>query len=237
LPPRLKLAFFIVDWNRRDLINKAFEDAHVRFHFTIKGRGTATSEVLDMLGIGATEKAVIIVLEQQVFVPELFKQVTKKIGLHNPGAGIAFTAPLSAVNNPILAVFKQSIEKLIASYAEEGGQKEIEMADEPKQITITADLIISVINQGYSDELMAAAREAGAGGGTVINARAALHKGPVKFLGITVQDEKEIIIILSTREKRNAIMSAVSKSFGVTTKAEGITFSVPVDAVTGVDLR
>jgi hypothetical protein len=232
----VKLAVFIIDWNKRQLIGDVFETAHVRFHFVAKGRGTASSEVLDMLGIGSIEKAVVFVLEQELFLPQLFRDVTRKLGLHNPGAGIAFTAPLSAINTPILSVFKQSVEKLMDKTMETVTE-ENKMDENDGKITIRYDLIVSIINQGYSDEFMVKAREAGAGGGTVISARALMHKGPVKFLGITVQDEKEIIIILSTREKRTGIMSTVSRAYGITTKAEGIIFSVPVDSITGVDLR
>jgi nitrogen regulatory protein PII len=78
---------------------------------------------------------------------------------------------------------------------------------------------------------MTVAREAGAGGGTVINARGLAHKGPVKFFGVSVQDEKEIIIILTSRERKTPIMQAVSQAYGIASKAEGIIFSLPVDLV------
>ena len=99
------------------------------------------------------------------------------------------------------------------------------------------DLIISIINQGYTDDFMNAAREAGATGGTVISARGQAHSGAVKFFGISVQAEKEMIIILSSREKKPTIMRAVSEAFGINSKAEGIVFSVPVDSITGLDLE
>jgi hypothetical protein len=99
------------------------------------------------------------------------------------------------------------------------------------------DLILCILNQGYSDEFMTTAREAGAGGGTIINARGTAHKGQVKFFGISVQDEKEIIIILATHEKKNRIMSAVAEKYGITSDAEGIVFSLPVDNLTGLELR
>jgi hypothetical protein len=58
----------------------------------------------------------------------------------------------------------------------------------------------------------------------------------VKFFGISVQDEKEIIAILSPRERKAPIMQAVSQAFGISSKAEGIIFSLPVDSVEGLDL-
>jgi hypothetical protein len=227
--PLLKCLVFIIDWAKTNTIADIFEQENVRFHFICKGKGTASSDILDLLGIGSTEKAIVICLEQDIMVPVLLKEVSKILGLNNPGAGIAFTLPLSGINQPILKVFKDSIEKNFKISSD----KEVEkMSTDSKH-----DLIISVVNQGYSDEIMAVAREAGATGGTVISARGLVHRGPVKFFGISVQDEKEIITILANREKKAPIMQAVSQSFGITSEAGGIVFSLPVDTITGLDLR
>jgi nitrogen regulatory protein PII len=232
--PSLKLIFFIVDWNRDNTVSKVFEEEKVRFHFVSKGRGTANSEILDVLGIGTNDKAVILCLEQAVMVPVLLKEVRKKLGFHSPGAGIAFTVPLSAINNPVLRVFKQSVhknEKIAAEFATASGpqNKGGIMADE-----FTHDLIISVINQGYSDDFMNTARAAGATGGTVLNARGQAHEGAIKFFGVSVQEEKEVIIMLTSREKKVSIMRAISEAHGLGSKAEGLVFSLPVDNVMGL---
>ncbi|MDR2702420.1 MAG: hypothetical protein LBB72_08315 [Spirochaetaceae bacterium] len=236
--PELKLIFFIVDWQRANVVSNVFVEEKVRFHFISKGMGTANSDILDLLGIGSSEKAVIICLEQAVGVPVLMKETRKKLKSYGPGAGIAFTVPLSAINDPVLLIFKQSIhknEKIAAELeqiAPDGGQlkdKGESMANE-----YSHDLIISVVNQGYSDEFMNTAREAGASGGTVLNARGQAHEGAVKFFGVSVQDEKEMIIILTSREKKVSIMRAVCEAHGLNSKAQGIVFSLPVDDVTGL---
>jgi hypothetical protein len=227
--PVLKLLVFIIDWAKTKAISSIFEEENVRFHFISKGRGTASSEILDLLGIGSSEKGVILCLEQDVLVPVLLKEVRKKLGFHNPGVGIAFTIPLSGINNPILRVFKESIHKNEKIALE----KDIpSMSNEIKN-----DLIVSIINQGYSDEFMAIAREAGASGGTVINARGMAAQGPVKFFGVSVQDEREIIIILTKRDQKAAIMQTVSQSYGISTKAGGLIFSLPVDHIMGLSFE
>jgi hypothetical protein len=148
--------------------------------------------------------------------------------------------PLTGINKPILQVFKDSIHKNILEgegIEKSGGffgvnfrKKEKKMSDKKH------DLIVIVVNQGYSDELMSVARDAGASGGTVVNARGLAHKGPVKFFGISVQDEKEIITILTNRTKKVPIMQAVSENFGIGSKAQGLVFSLPAEDITGLDL-
>jgi len=243
----LKLMVFVIDWQKSHIISDIFAEEKVRFYFVTKGIGTASSEVLDLLGLGARERAVAICLEQPVLVPVLLREVQKKVNLYTPGAGIAFTIPLSAINDPILLVFKQSIlknEKIAEELEEravfnqpgkgadsEGGENMGSDNTNPDKYKF--DLIFAVVNHGYSDEFMNTAREAGASGGTVINARGQAHEGAVKFFGIAVQDEKEIILILTSREKKVAIMQAVSEAHGLNSKAHGIVFSVPVDNVIG----
>jgi nitrogen regulatory protein PII len=228
--PVLKLLIFIVDWSKSKVLSSVFENENVRFHFICKGWGTASSEILDLLGIGSSEKAVVLCLEQNVMVPILFKEVRKQLGRRSAGAGIAFTVSLSGINNPILQVFKASINKNEKISLE----KDVEKMNRSGEIK--HDLIVSIINQGYSDEFMTVAREAGAGGGTVLNARGLAHKGPVKFFGVSLQEEKEIIIIVANREKKASIMQAVSQAYGIATKAEGIVFSLPVDSLIGLNL-
>jgi hypothetical protein len=227
--PLLKCMVFIVDWTKAQDVADIFEQEKIRFHFIVKAKGTASSDILDLLGIGSAEKAVVMCLEQDVGIPALMRETSIKLGLHNPGAGIAFVLPLSGINQPILQVFKESIEK---NFNISLGTEAEKMNSETK-----FDLIISVVNQGYSDEFMVVAREAGASGGTVVNARGMAHQGPVKFFGISVQDEKEIIAILSSRERKAPIMQAVSQAFGISSQAEGIIFSLPVDSVGGLDLK
>ncbi|MDR1787626.1 MAG: hypothetical protein LBR16_04165 [Treponema sp.] len=230
--PSLRLLFVILDWDKTKAVSRIFEDAKVRFHFISKGRGTASSDILDLLGIGKSDKGVLICLEQAVMVPYLVREVRRKFGSTSPGAGIAFTVPLSAINTTILYAFKESIHASDMLKAERGGEGAPASAKgEGKVAEIQNDLIISVINQGYSDEFMACAKAAGARGGTVINARGLAHEGPVKFFGVTVQDEREIILILSARENKAAIMRAVSEAYGITSKAGGLIFSVPADMV------
>ncbi|MCL2026399.1 MAG: hypothetical protein FWG92_06305 [Leptospirales bacterium] len=224
----LKLAFLIIDWAKQKPVQQVFEEEDISLYFFTKASGTANSEILHLLGIGASDKALILCLEKSETIPLLLKKIRKKIGYQNAGAGIAFTVPLSGINNPVLQLFKEDAHEYKTS---QQSKKEA-----PKMgIETTHDLIVSILNQGYSDDFMNTAREAGAGGGTVFNARSIAAKA-VKLFGISIQDEKEIIIILTKQEKRASIMQAISSSFGLTSKAQGVIFSLPVDQVVGMNI-
>ena len=99
------------------------------------------------------------------------------------------------------------------------------------------ECIVCIVNSGYSETVMEAAREAGAGGGTVLGARGTATKDAEKFFGITVHPEKEMVMILVENEKRDAVLHALYKNVGLETKGQGIAFSLPVDAVVGIQDR
>lgn len=96
------------------------------------------------------------------------------------------------------------------------------------------DLIITIINHGDSDIVMDAAKSAGATGGTVLTARGLGAKEAEKFFGISIQLEKEVVLIVTKRIAKKDIMQAICKVSGLNTKASGISFSLPIDDVIGL---
>jgi nitrogen regulatory protein PII len=119
---------------------------------------------------------------------------------------------------------------------ETGAAKEAEKQNTKEDRTMNAieiknEMIISILNRGNSDAFMTEARKAGARGGTIISARGISQEVMKKFVGITVQDEKEIIFILADKDTVVPIMEAVRPGFGATSKAAGVIFSLPVDQV------
>ena len=96
------------------------------------------------------------------------------------------------------------------------------------------EVIFCIVNAGFSDAVMDAAREFGAGGGTVINARGTASLEAEKLFNITVQPEKEIVMILVKKEIRDDVLHALYQKVGLDTPGQGIAFCLPVTDVTGI---
>ena len=96
------------------------------------------------------------------------------------------------------------------------------------------EVIFAIINSGYADEAMAVARENGARGGTIINARGVAGKEAAAFFGITFHEEKEILMLVVNKDQRDGILNALYQQMGMGKKAQGIAFSLPVSDVTGL---
>ena len=96
------------------------------------------------------------------------------------------------------------------------------------------EVIFCIVNAGFSDAVMDAAKEFGARGGTVLHARGTANLEAEKMFGITVHPEKEIVMILIPKEIKNDILHALYKAVGLNTPGQGIAFSMPVDAAVGL---
>ena len=96
------------------------------------------------------------------------------------------------------------------------------------------EVIFAIVNSGFAEEAMAIAREQGARGGTIINARGVARENEAAFFGITVHAEKEILMLVVEKDIRDNILNALYQRMGMGKKAQGIAFSLPVSDVAGL---
>ncbi len=96
------------------------------------------------------------------------------------------------------------------------------------------EVVFCVVNAGYSELVMDAAKEVGARGGTVIHARGTANKEAEKFFSITIQPDKEIVMILVPSKIKDEVLRAVYRQAGLKSAGQGIAFSLAVDEVVGI---
>lgn len=95
--------------------------------------------------------------------------------------------------------------------------------------------IFAIVNTGFSESAMEAAKACGAKGGTILNGRGTISKEAEKFFNISIQPEKEIVMILAKNELIDGILKGLYNAVGTATQAQGIAFALPVEDVVGLD--
>ena len=220
---RAKLLISIVNRGEDERLCELLNDFSVALTFSVQGMGTARSTVLNYLGIGTSEKAVMFSLIPESDEQAVLDEISNKMSLYLVGRGISFTVPLSAVSE----IVANGITSAAAAKTVDGRKI---MKDNERNY----DLIVVIVAEGYVDYAMEAARNAGAAGGTIIRARSLANAKAEQFIGISIREEAEVLLILAQREGKLAIMDAVSKSAGLKTEAGGMLFSLPVDRTVGV---
>ena len=96
------------------------------------------------------------------------------------------------------------------------------------------ELVVCIVNAGFSQNVMEAARAAGAQGGTILRARGTANPESEEFFHINVQPDKEVVLILVPKEIKDAVIRTVYKEAGLGAEAQGIAFSLPVNRTTTV---
>ena len=180
------------------------------------GTGTARSETLDYFGLDGPEKDIIFCAAAADNVENIFHALSKDTKLQKAGYGIAFSVPVSAISVKAAKEIKKPMT---------GEKKERNRMD--------YELIAAVADKNMEDEIMKAARGAGAGGGTIIRGRKATDGNEERFLNISIQPEKEIILIVVKASEKKNIMKAIDDE-AKNKNTEVMQISLPVDDVFGI---
>ena len=98
------------------------------------------------------------------------------------------------------------------------------------------ELLVVMANQGYTEQIMDAAREANATGGTVIHAKGTGAISAKKFFGLSIAAEKEMVFIVAKTDSKKEIMRAIMQNAGADTEANSLVFSLPVNDTAGFKL-
>ncbi len=213
----------IVDRKVLSKYEEVYEENNLHVMYLSLGYGTAANEILDYLGLESSEKAVTFsVLEEDSWLA-VKKQLEKKLKIDAPGGGIAFTIPLSSIGG------RKALQFLLE-------KQDYQKKEESTLQNTTHELIIAVAEQGYTELIMEAAREAGAYGGTVIHAKGTGMQAADKFMGVSLAVEKEMVFIVAQTGQKSAIMQSIMEKAGLNTKAKAITFSLPVTDTAGLRL-
>ncbi|MBO7251301.1 MAG: P-II family nitrogen regulator [Oscillospiraceae bacterium] len=96
------------------------------------------------------------------------------------------------------------------------------------------EVIFAIVNSGYAEDVMDIAREQGVRGGTILNARGVVREDAAAFFGITLHQDKEILMMVVEKNIRDNVLNAIYKQMGMAKKARGIAFSLPVSDVAGL---
>ncbi|MBR6725457.1 MAG: P-II family nitrogen regulator [Clostridia bacterium] len=210
----------IVDRSSLPTLHGICEELKLPVVLTNLGQGTATDEHLSLHNLSATEKAIVSTVADGELLKKITRQAKQKMFIDIPGNGIMMAIPLKSVcGQKTLAYITNGMT------AGEGGKPEMQFEHE---------LIIVVLNEGYSDDIMEAARSAGATGGTVLHAKGTLKESDAKFHGLSLAEEKDMIYIVASSEKKAAIMRAINECSAKNKEFGAFCFSLPISEVSGL---
>ncbi len=180
--------------------------------------GTTHEKNLALWGIEKNDKTLLLSFMTKDVLQGVLKGLAQEMKIDLPDRGIAVAIPLSGIGGA------KALEYFSAG---QNTNNEDNTQKEEINMQTAQELIISIYEKGYTDLVMDAAREAGAAGGTTIRAKGT-GAGAEKFFGLSLAEEKEILLIVASNTNKKDIMKAIMQKAGMDSKAHALVFSLPV---------
>ncbi len=220
IPERVKALIAITQRGRGKALEQFMIKKGVGYNMRCRGLGTASSEMMEILGLGSIDKDVVISLGKQSAVEEVIREFSDSLSSVRTGHGIMMLISPDAVGSLIATILTK-----VGADTSDSVKEGIDMIKNEHRHS----LILIAVNQGYTDQVMQTARKIGATGGTIIKARLAADELSETFKSISFDSEKEIVIILAAENIKEPLMNAINAEHGLRTEAQGVICSIPVD--------
>ena len=207
----------IVNPNMLPRMNGIMQTLELPLSIELIGRGTARKDVLDLLGLSTHEYHIFMTIADRERTQKLIDEARRNLYIDAPGQGIIVATPIKSVGGG------KTLANLNAGRPTEGAP----------EINYNYEIVLAIANEGHTDTVMDAAREAGARGGTVLHGKGTGSKDAAKFFGVSIASEKEVIMIVAKSSEKAAIMKSIIDKAGTQTEAGAVVMSLPVSAVAG----
>ena len=203
-----KLLCCIVDRKHGERIVSITKEAGATGGTILLGRGTAKSDLMQILGLGDSRKEIVLTLATPDIAQNIKRALQTSEWVSKKVKGILFVVD-------VFALHRASV---------------LSLARETSMSTLSHELITVIVNAGYAEDIMSVARKAGATGGTVIHARGTARPDDASFFGITIVPEKELVMILSPKDRSSRIMESIRAEFSDAEPGSGIAFRTAVES-------
>lgn len=215
----MKVILSIVERGQGAAMLKLYRKRQVPIHIQCAGKGTATSEIMDILGLGSSEKDVLLSFAAASAAKKLLHDLDNELRGRTGGAGIVVSIPVSALNSLVANLAAYHAESL--KEKEEGNDME----------RSENSLILVVCARGCTDDVMTTAKAHGARGGTVIKGRLSGRKELEQAYEVELKAEREIVAIVVPTSLRGPIMEAINAEHGLRSEAQAALCSLPIEQI------
>jgi len=222
-PKRHKLVFTVVKKGAASKVIAAARTAGAEGATTLPGLGTAPPGTYTFWGIDmGPEKEIVIIMARADVAHDVFTAIRRILKLHRPGSGISFTLDLLYLAGCVHMGRKTHIlpRKTTTS--------------ETMQPTDTYDLIVTIVNDGFSGDVIDASRQAGAEGGTIMHGRGSGIHETGKLFSLNIEPEKEIVFTLVPRTISERVLQTIIEKTQLNEPGKGIAFMIEVEDVAGI---
>lgn len=221
-----KLIFTIVKKGLGGKVVRAAKSAGAEGATVLFGLGTAPPGSFTFWGMEMEpSKEIILTMVPEHQKESVFTAIRRIAKLHKPGTGISIIVDMLKLagcihlGKEIFSTNKNQIERTTMN------DKEV------------FNLIVTIVNKGYSGEVIKASREAGAEGGTIMNGRGSGIHETGSLFSLHIEPEKEIVLTLVNQSICDNVLRTIIDKTHLDEPGKGIAFVIPVEEAAGIAHR
>jgi nitrogen regulatory protein PII len=208
--------YVIVDWGRGGKVIKTAKQHGILGATVFLERGVVENRLLDLLGLCTVKKEMVLMVTEQKIAFEVLEILNSKYNFDGANGAIAFCIPVAHVYGA------RCYENVLQENEEGGAVKTMYRA------------IFTIVDRGRAEDVIDAANEAGAKGGTIINARGSGIHETNKLFSMEIEPEKEMVMILSEKNTVESIVSSIRNKLDIDEAGKGIIFVQEVSKAYGL---
>lgn len=214
---KIMMILSFVEREKGKKLIKRLNEKSIRMHMQFVGYGTAPTEMMDIFGLGSNDKDVVLSMGAEDAVKAMMSDFGNSFSSYSQFGGLMMILKPAAVNRIATEILNHNVSIPITEESEN-------MKNQHHH-----NLIMIAVNQGYAEEVMQTARQAGATGGTVMRGRIADSDSFLELAPVDMEEERDIISILAPATITEKIMEEVNAKFGFKSEAHGVLCAVPVE--------
>ena len=211
----VELACVIVNFGQGSKIRKSARQRGFSGGTITLGRGTVNNRFIDFIGLSDIRKELVYLIADRDTAYRALDEMDREFEFGKPNHGIVFTTTIkSLLGSTPVACRNENAER---------------SADRTMY-----DIITTITEKGRAEQVIDAATAAGAKGGTIINARGSGIHETMRVFAMEIEPEKEIVLILSERERTQAIADSIRDSLKIDEPGNGIIYIQEANRTYGI---
>lgn len=210
-----ELIYVIVNFGLGSKVVKYAKENEIFGGTIFLGKGTVNNRILELLELSEIRKEIVIMLAEQTIVAKFLDKFSKKFKLDKPNHGIAFSSSI--------------IDVLGKNQCKCSGKRK----DGGVEGTMYNSIYV-IVDKGKAENVITAAKKAGARGGTIINARGSGIHETSKLFSMDIEPEKELVLILADINLTDEITYNIKKDLKIDEPGNGIIFVQSVNKTYGI---
>lgn len=227
-----EMVYVIVDDGKGSKILKKARECGVSGGTVFYGKGTVSNFILNFLSLYDEKKEIVLMLIEKDRVKKFLSDLNAIFRFDKAYHGIVFTISLGQAIG---------IRKKLACHGEKNLMTEqaIQHAEEIRgedmeQEKSCYEVITTIVNRGQAEDVVEAAKLAGAKGGTIINARGSGVHETMKLFHMDIEPEKEMVMILVKKDLTSTVVQSITQNLNIEEAGKGILFVQEISCVLGL---